>query len=500
MSADKNRTPAELRDLPLFYGLGDNIVEIGFHEPSSPLAVPEALTQSIWEQGRFVRRDLKTIDGRSVEIRAPGLPNPDAGPDFLRARIRIGDMEWTGDVEIHNTSAQWFEHRHHLDTRYNSVVLHVTLQADMWTGRLTRADSTTVPEIVLHPLLESTLRSLLYHFHSRDRRPIPCAGSWQSVDDALKDAVLDQMGVQRLRSRLEALPRHPSEVQLERVLYERILASLGYSKNAAPMVDLARRIPLCVARSVDPEDLEALFLGTADLLPSPADLLNADRATADRAMEYRHTFERLRHVMRLEPMRREEWLFFRLRPANFPPIRIAQAAAMIRPGGLLHANPLRTLRRVCLDTRPVRALRKSLEITLPDFWENHIRLDRRSRASTGTIGRQRIDQIILNAILPILSLLPREPGGPDYSHIAVDLARRLPAERNEVTRVFENLDTEPRSALHSQGMYALYHGSCLAARCLSCPIGGKILGSPVPHDAAIASRDNPNRSHDAGAP
>jgi hypothetical protein len=462
-------------DLPLFYGGDDFIVEVAFHEPDLRSLPPESLTQSIWEQGRFSRRALFTTDGQEIRVLDRGAPNRDSGPDFLDATVSIGDVRFTGDVEIHNASGQWFDHGHDRDERYNSVILHVTLHPDMWTGRLTRADGTVIPELVLYPLLEASLRSLLFDHLREERRSIPCASAWSAVPESVITGTIRSLGRERLKQVSGARIRPLTEGEIEQELYYRTMVALGYAKNSEPMLDVARRLPLRLARSIDRGDLEAAFLGVAGLIPEPSDLLKADRDTADYAISLRDAYERLRHVHDLVALPKSRWQFFRLRPSNFPTVRLAQAAALVAPGGWLSGDPVSVLKRAVAEAEPVRALRNALGVSLGEFWSRHVRLDRSARSGCVEIGRDRIDQIILNAVIPPMMNIARFGQDRSLPERLIDIASALPAESTEITRLYQALGTTARDALDTQGMSHLYRTHCSRVRCLSCPIGQRIL-------------------------
>lgn len=298
---------------------------VALHEPATNTAdVPEALVHDLWQQQRFDTENLTTTDDATVSVLNPGEPNTDAGPDFRNAHVRIDDMDWRGHVEIHTTSGGWFEHEHHTDPRYDSVVLHVTLHADMWTGGLLRSDQSPLPEIVLYPRLKTPLRELLHTFHTRtDDDTLPCASRWDEVPANTRWEWIHQLTRERMARKRDRLPTS-ADKSLEAALHERLFAGLGYSKNDAPMSTLAERIPPAPLRALEtPRDREALLLGTAGLVPDPGDLLDADRTTADYAMDLRDRFRRLQVDLDVAPMSPTAWTFFRLRPNNFPPLRIA---------------------------------------------------------------------------------------------------------------------------------------------------------------------------------
>ncbi|PSQ73836.1 MAG: DUF2851 domain-containing protein, partial [Bacteroidetes bacterium QH_9_64_21] len=253
--------------------------------------MPEALVHDLWSQQRFDTEDLTTTNDATVTILDPGTPNTDAGPDFRNAHVRLGDMDWRGHVEIHTTSGGWFEHEHHTDPRYDSVILHVTLHPDMWTGGLLRSDESPLPEIVLYPRLETPLRELLHAFHTRtDDDTLPCASRWDEVPDETRWDWIRQLARTRMARKRDRLPITKDDA-LETALHERLFAGLGYSKNDTPMSTLAERVPPDALRALErPRDREALLLGTAGLVPEPGDLLDADRTTADYAMDLRDRF------------------------------------------------------------------------------------------------------------------------------------------------------------------------------------------------------------------
>ena len=270
-----------------------NVDDILIHEPvPDGASVPEALVQDLWEAQRFDRADLTTTDGAPIRILDPGVLNTDAGPDFSNAHIKIDGVDWHGDVEIHVRSGAWFDHSHDDDKRYDRVVLHVTLHPDLHTGRIPRSDGSLIPEVVLAPRLKRPLRSMLRAFYKRKPDDLVCAPRWDEVAESTRMHWIRELGARRLEERaLHLQNRLDTGTPAEMLLHERLFAGLGYSKNTAPMIDLARRLPINYVRSVNtPRDRVALHLGTAGLLPDPSELLDADRETADIVMDFPSPF------------------------------------------------------------------------------------------------------------------------------------------------------------------------------------------------------------------
>jgi hypothetical protein len=436
--------------------------------------VPEALVHDLWRHQRFDTEDLATTEGPPVQIFDPGQPNDDAGPDFANAHVRIGDMDWRGDVEVHTQSGGWFEHDHHTDPRYDRVVLHVTLRADMWTGGLLRHDESTLPEIVLAPRLDAPLRSLLRAFHMRpDEDALPCAPRWDEVPASLRRNWIAELAAQRLTNKAQRL-----NAPLERSLHERLYAGLGYAKNDEPMSTLAERLPPDLLRSLDtPRDREALHFGVAGLLPEPGDLLDADRPTADYAMGLRDRFRRLQVRLDVPVMEETAWTFFRLRPNNFPPLRIAQAVAWYTDGGLLGADPMPRLRSALDSEAPVTALRKALAATPSPFWRTHYHLTKPAAEHDPSLGPSRRDTLLINAVAPALLMDAEQRSAPAQAQAARNVLQSLAAPSDAVVRRFKELGTEVDSAFEAQGLHQLYRRYCTEGRCLDCAIGQHLLAA-----------------------
>lgn len=463
-----------------FFRIDRALFSVRLHEPPpSERPVPERLLHDLWRRQQFDASSLRTTDGRPLAVLDPGRLNTDGGPDFRQARLHLGPNEWRGDVEIHPASGGWFDHEHHRDARYNSTVLHVVLHPDDWTGGLVRHDGSPLPELVLAPHLQAPLRRLLHAFRTRPDRQFLCAPRWDETPAALRAAWIETMARERLEEKKKRLVDHYfATPDLEALLQERLFAGLGYAKNDDAMGDLARRLPLALCRRLDdPHDLEALALGAAGLLPAPADLLDADRPTADYATDLAERFERLQRAHDLDPpMKRTRWQFFRLRPANFPPLRIAQAMALLAPGGLLRNDPAGRLLDAARSEKPVRALREALAACPSGFWETHFRLEKSTKPRDPSVGQRRLDTLIANAVVPVLLLRAEQHADRTLEETAFAVLRALPAGRDSVTRRFRKLGTRPQNAFEAQGLHQLYRTRCTEARCLECAVGRHLLG------------------------
>ncbi len=454
--------------------------------------IPEAVVQDIWASREFESADLRTTAGDAISIIDPGRINHDGGPDFTGARLRIespetpgGTLNWTGDIEIHRNSGEWLLHRHHEDPKYNRVVLHVVLLEDSQTGTLRRADGTRLPEIVLYPRLTTSLRSLLHRFYTQEQKDFYCEASWAHVPEPLRDQWLNRLGLARLRMRAAAWAQESPELDLDELVYRGVLRALGYAKNADAMSDLARRLPLKLLRAQSTaQDVEALLFGVSGLLPELSAMLHTDRHSVEYVVDLRDRFERLGQTMEMRPMNLVTWQYFRLRPANFPTLRIAQAAALLAPakrdtaGGLLSSQTMPSLREAIGSDTPKKTLRSLLQAAEPsDFWREHVRFEQRSPGGSSHIGISRTDQILMDAVLPLLLLDAELRKDRQQENQVCEVMQDLPAVSDEVTRMFEKHGAIPGGALGSQGLHQLFRSWCSEGRCLSCAIGRHVLSA-----------------------
>ena len=456
----------------------DELFKITLHEPAHRNPdVPETVIQDLWATQKFDSRSLRTVQNVSLEILDPGTQNDDQGPDFLGARIRLNGMIWAGQIEIHTSSGRWLDHRHDKDPHYNSVILHVVLQNDIWTGGIHRQDGTLIPELVLYPYLQQPLRTLLYSFFTRRDNDILCASRWHEIGPDVFDPYIRRLATERLllKNNFQNYLSDPP-ASLEGQLYVSVFRALGYAKNSQAMTLLAHRIPIDLARNNhDPLDLEALYLGVAGLLPLPADLLSCDRTSADYIMDLRDRYERLQIDINITEMKKESWSYFRLRPANFPCLRIAQGAALFTPTRLFHHGTIDTLLAANQQANPVKAMRTLLSPSLSSFWNTHYRLDKRTKYRNSCIGRIRINTIIVDAVLPVLLRYAKMQDNQALTAYLLKLLSTIPAKKDDVIRRFIDMGVKPKNACDVQGLHQLYRVKCRNIRCFSCDVGEVIF-------------------------
>ena len=430
----------------------------------------EELLHYVWQHQYFDKTDLVTDQGEKITVLRPGQHNTDAGPDFLNARVQIGEVEWNGAVEIHLRASDWQRHQHQTDPKYDQVILHVVYAADQ---PVQRTNGSAIPSLTLAPRLTPALLSTYAALGGNlEAVPVPCAPFLPQVPTITRTMMQGRALLERVEQKaalLETQHQHLGS-DWEATAYHALAAAFGFKKNSEPLARLAKALPLNILRRHrhDLRQTEALLFGQASLLPLATDLLPNDVYLADLRREY----EFLRHKYELADVAlpAHAWNFLRLRPANFPTVRIAQLAAV------LHARP--ALFDALLTAGSVAALEQFFRAPVSAYWQTHYRPG--SSGKVAPLGRSSIHLLIINVVVPLRVAYARHVGQPELVEQSLTLLEQLPAEHNHLTAPYEALHFEHRTAADSQGLLALHHGYCQPRRCLQCAVGSRILQHNLP--------------------
>ena len=449
----------------LFYGEKSDILQLSVYEPDvAAHALPESLIQNLWARQQFATRQFRSVRGREIRVYKPGALNADTGPDFRNAMLELGGTTWHGDIEIHRTSHDWYVHKHHQNPRYNSTVLHVTLFADSSTGALHRADGSVLPELVLGPYLDKPLRQLLHAHRNTTSRTLPCKDLQPTYAGPALASWLDELARARLRrkkQRIETTFLHTPD--LETLLYQLTLAGLGYAKNISPMLQLAQRLPLSICRTIhDPDTRAGIFLAAAGLINSKH---NRHIPTDE---EKTRQLTKLLAQLEIIPMPASAWQFFRLRPNNFPTLRLLQAATLFDPDNLFYRDAIGLLHTIMHRYPPnqwIRVLHKALK-PLPK--------PAGSIKSRG-IGKSRITKLMMNAICPVMLVYAEQVPNPALEQQIYAFTQYLKFEHDQVTRFFSGLALPDTHAGISQGLHELHETYCQRGKCTTCTLGKSFI-------------------------
>ena len=423
----------------------------------------EKLLHYIWKHRILPLSELRTTDGRSVEVIDPGLLNMHAGPDFFNAKVRIDGVMWVGNVEIHERSADWFLHGHDTDAAYNNVVLHVAavVDADVVTERGDRLPQVqlAVPQQVL-----SNYRHLL----AFDRYP-PCREAVLPLDTIKKRSWLSALVAERLNEKTEAIRRRVAlfEGSWEAAFFATMARSFGFGVNSEAFEQWAERLPLMqiAHHRDDPFQVEAMFMGMAGLLDeaqmTPA---TRDAALADPYfLSLKREFGYLSRKFRLEPMARQAWRFLRLRPQNFPYIRMSQLAQLYcsRRAGLAEIT-------ACESVKQLHAV---LQTSVGDYWRTHYTFGKESSLNEKRLSTASLNLLAINAAVPVLHAWGCYRDDERLVQRALDWLEELPAEDNTYIRLWKECGVEARNAADTQALIQLQHRYCERKDCLRCRFG-----------------------------
>lgn len=423
----------------------------------------EQLLHYIWKHRILPLHELRTTDGRAVEIIDPGLHNTHSGPDFFNAKLRIDGTMWVGNVEIHERSADWFMHSHDQDPAYNNVVLHVAsvIDADVVT-----ADGSRPPQMELHvpPYVMQNYRCLL----AADHYP-PCRETVMQLPRLTVHSWMSALGAERLSDKCAAIEQRVRAAggSWEQAFFATIARSFGFGVNSEAFEQWAAQLPFMQVahHRDDPFQVEALFIGSAGLLDTSQ--MNERQRAAATADPYfvrlRNEWEYLAHKFSLTAMPRQTWRFLRLRPQNFPYIRLSQLAQ-------LYCSRNADLSRIttCITLAEVR---QALQIAVSSYWQTHYTFGNASRSNAKHLSSASIDLLIINAVVPMLHAYGNHRKDELLMARANDLLMSLPPEDNTHIRLWQECGITADNAADSQSLIQLHTRYCERKDCLRCRFG-----------------------------
>lgn len=417
----------------------------------------EKLLQFLWQHSLYNTVGLHTTSGDDLVVIHPGRLNRDSGPDFSEARVKVGSTILVGNVEIHVRSSDWVKHGHDDDPAYKNLVLHVVYEND-----IDHAPANT-PVLVLYSAITESVIAKYSDLVNTDLQ-LPCAGRHHVVKTITKEGWLSRLLAERWEQKLADwnLLLNNSADDWRNLLYWRLAANFGFKTNATPFLLLAQSLPINIPtrHKDDLMQLEALFFGQAGMLD--------EDFTDDYPRQLQREYDYLRKKYSLKPVNKALWKFMRMRPANFPTIRIAQFAALVQRSVHLFSQ--------IIETHSVKEIIPLLDVKASEYWDTHFRFD--SVAEHGTpkaLGRTSIENIIINTIAPIQFLYASHQDTEVLRERALQLLEDVPAEGNKIIRIWQENGWEVVNAAQSQALLQLYNNYCSSKRCLECTIGHNIL-------------------------
>jgi hypothetical protein len=420
----------------------------------------EDLLHYIWKFRLYQVPDLKSTSGESLEVISPGQHNIHAGPDFSNAKIRIGDTLWAGNVEIHIRSSDWYRHQHQLDKAYDNVILHVVAYHDQI---IFRTDETEITVLEIDKLIpQAVLKN--YDELMAGLNWIPCENKIKYVNANYINTSLTRVLIERLEEKYEQIDKLLNEVKgsWDDAFYITLARNFGFKINSLPFEMLARSLPQSlIAKYKDrPFQIESLIFGQAGFLD------NRVKDLYPQLLRKEYLFLRKKHD--LSPVDKYLWKYMRLRPHNFPSIRLAQFAALIIRSNHLFSE--------IIHERDIKLIARMFnKLKLNEYWNTHYRFDQESTFSDLTLGQEAINNILINTVAVFLFAFGLKTGSEFHRERAIVLIESLKPERNAIIQRFREIGVNSVNAATSQALIQLKKSYCDQKKCLSCGIGIKIM-------------------------
>jgi hypothetical protein len=424
----------------------------------------EEFLHFVWKYGLFNKSRLFDNEGNQITVVNPGIYNRDSGPDFFNARIKAGSTEWAGNVEIHVKSSDFYSHGHHTDHAYDNVILHVVSINDTdvldSSGRLLLTVEIETDENVYDKYSEMI----------SNPRIIACQGSLRGIDRFFVRHWLLSVLVGRLKSKSEYVRSLLDETgnDWEETFYRMIMKYFGFRVNSEPFSRLASVLPFrIIKKHLDNRlQVEALLYGCGGMLDEG---IFREAVKDTYFKELAREFRILASKYSLKPMHGWIWKFSRLRPVNFPTIRISQLAGMLTftPG---------LFSRV-IETADCDKLRSFFRVSASGYWNCHYAFGKEARAIPKKTGDVLEDILIINVIAPVIFSYGEVKSERLFTERAVSIIENTGPEDNSILREWKELGLEARDAIESQALIHLRNEYCCRRRCLECSIGARVIAS-----------------------
>jgi Protein of unknown function (DUF2851) len=414
----------------------------------------ERLLQYIWQFQHYNSTALVTTSGETLQIIHPGTFNSNQGPDFSGATIKVGNTTWAGNIELHVQASDWKVHGHEADKNYSNVILHVVWQEDLPldTTFYTLVLQERVPKLLLTKY-EALMMAASF---------IPCQELFHKAEGLIFTAWKERLLAERLEHKAAVFNTYLKQTNnhWEESFWWLIARNFGASVNSAAFEKIAQTIPVTILAKVKPQlhQVEALLFGQAGLLEADFE----EDYPSMLAKEYRF----LQAKYQLPPAHSPVYLL-RMRPANFPTVRLAQLAMLVHQSLHLFAQ--------VKESSTLREVTALLDVTANDYWHYHYVFDEAAAYKPKKMGAAMISSLLINTVVPAVFAYGLYHGQDAYKIKAAQWLEAVPAEKNAITTGFAGLGATNKTAVDSQALIQLKNEYCNQKRCLDCAVGNKIL-------------------------
>jgi hypothetical protein len=419
------------------------------------MIINEDLLYYIWQFKKFDHRSVLTTSGVAVDIVHYGQRNVSSGPDFSNGKIKINDILWAGNIEMHVKTSDWLKHKHQNDDAYKNVILHVVYEHDK--------DINDIPTLELKNLIDPALIDKFSQL-MEGIQWIPCELSLPYIDKSKFKLWSNGLAIERLENKVEVLAKSEAFKAQDwvQLLYERIARYFGATQNSDVFESLAKMLPynLIIKNKFDPKIIETLVFGCAGFLEEDA----KDAYHHELINEYQH--QKIKY--KISAINKVEWKSFGMFASGTPNFRLAQFSSFI--------SKIDISIEALLQMNSPKDIEKLFFIELPLYWQNHYSFGKPTSAIKGyPLSNDLVQRIIINAIVPTLFAYSKETGKDDIISYVLDLLDLCKVEDNSVIKKWKGYGFKSENAVDSQALLHLKNEYCDKRKCLYCPIGRDVL-------------------------
>ena len=421
----------------------------------------EDLLHFIWKYKKLPLEGLVTSKNESVGIVNVGTHNHLTGPDFFNAQVRINGQLWAGNVEIHVKSSDWYAHNHEKDQNYNNVILHVVWEEDI---AVFRSDNSEIPTLELKNYISDKLLGAYQDlFDKQGVRFINCEKDIGQVDSFIRQNWFERLFFERLerKSNFVFTLLKDSKNDWEKVFFILLLKNFGLKINGEAFLSLAKALDFSVVRKLqhDQSRLESVLYGMSHLL-------DENTITDEYYIRLKTEYRYLQYKFSLEEEGVQKPEFFKLRPPNFPTIRLSQLASLYHK----HQN---LFGRV-MNATTLEEIYTIFDVAASHYWDDHFTFSKSSRKGVKKLTKKFIDLLIINTIMPIKFCYTQHLN-EDANETIAAIASAIGKEENSIVSNFYKHGVSVENAMESQGVLQLYNEYCTQNKCLQCVIGTGLL-------------------------
>ena len=421
----------------------------------------ENLLHFIWKLQLFSTKKLVTTANEPVHVITAGLENLNTGPDFLNSKIEINGQLWAGNVEIHINSSDWYQHKHETDKNYDTVILHVVWEHDVVVYR---KSNQVIPTLELKQFISPAFLQKQQQLFDVPKKWIYCENEISTIDSFVLKHWFERLYFERLEQKSARIQTQLTNTKndWDTTFFVLLAKNFGLKVNGEAFFNFATSFSFSIVRKVaaNRKQLEALFFGQAGLLMAESESVYYN--------ELKLEYEYLQVKFKLQAIDSRQIQFFRLRPNNFPTIRISQLASLYYKYQNIFSK--------IIEIEELEDFYNVFGVTTAEFWDTHYTFEKASKKSSKKLTKSFVDLLLINTIIPIKFLYLKSLGKSDFSAV-ISLIEQLKPEKNSIVSMFNELKIKSNNAFETQALLQLKNNYCNQQKCLNCEIGTTLLKS-----------------------